>query len=120
MASRQLKGVCRNRRRQFHPDYDEDLCTAVQTGYGHTGIVLCSGTLERLFGRTVYMKKTEFYPLQLLLYNIINNINSVEVATQEGLLIPGTYGIFKGSDRYVFHNTDPVRYPWLQKYFIHV
>ncbi len=28
----------------------------------------------------MYMKEEKFYPLQLLLYNIINNINSVEVA----------------------------------------
>ena len=31
----------------------------------------------------MYMKDKNYYPLQLLLYNILNNINSVEVATQE-------------------------------------
>jgi putative aldouronate transport system permease protein len=37
----------------------------------------------------MYMKNKDFYPLQLLLYNILNNINQVEVATQEGFSAPG-------------------------------
>ena len=65
----------------------------------------------------LYMKKTEFYPL--LLYNIINNINSVEVATQEGFSSPGLTASLKAA--IVMFSTIPILcvYPWLQKYFIH-
>ncbi|MCM1127309.1 MAG: carbohydrate ABC transporter permease [Lachnospiraceae bacterium] len=67
----------------------------------------------------LYMKKAEFYPLQLLLYNIINNINSVEVATQEGFSSPGLSASLKAA--IVMFSTIPILcvYPWLQKYFIH-
>ena len=67
----------------------------------------------------LYMKKTEFYPLQLLLYNILNNINSVEVATQEGFSTPGLSASLKAA--IVMFSTVPILciYPWLQKYFIH-
>lgn len=67
----------------------------------------------------LYIKKTEFYPLQLLLYNIINNINSVEVATQEGFSTPGLSASLKAA--IVMFSTVPILcvYPWLQKYFIH-
>lgn len=67
----------------------------------------------------MYMKKTVFYPLQLLLYNILNNINSVEVATQEGFSTPGLSASLKAA--IVMFSTIPILciYPWLQKYFIH-
>ncbi len=67
----------------------------------------------------MYMKKTEYYPLQLLLYNIINNINSVEVATKEGFSTPGLSTSLKAA--IVMFSTVPILcvYPWLQKYFIH-
>ena len=67
----------------------------------------------------MYMKKTVFYPLQLLLYNILNNINSVEVATQEGFSTPGLSASLKAA--IVMFSTVPILciYPWLQKYFIH-
>lgn len=67
----------------------------------------------------LYVKKTEYYPLQLLLYNIINNINSVEVATQEGFSSPGLSASLKAA--IVMFSTIPILcvYPWLQKYFIH-
>ena len=67
----------------------------------------------------MYMKKTVFYPLQLLLYNILNNINSVEVATQEGFSAPGLSASLKAA--IVMFSTVPILciYPWLQKYFIH-
>ena len=67
----------------------------------------------------LYMKKPEYYPLQLLLYNIINNINSVEVATQEGFSSPGLSASLKAA--IVMFSTVPILcvYPWLQKYFIH-
>ena len=67
----------------------------------------------------MYMKDANFYPLQLLLYNIINNINSVEVATQEGFSSPGLSASLKAA--IVMFSTIPILciYPWLQKYFIH-
>ena len=67
----------------------------------------------------MYMKDAAFYPLQLLLYNIIQNINSVEVATQEGFSSPGLSTSLKSA--IVMFSTIPILciYPWLQKYFIH-
>ena len=67
----------------------------------------------------MYMKLPEFYPLQLLLYNVINNINSVEIATQEGFSTPGLSASLKAA--IVMFSTIPILciYPWLQKYFIH-
>lgn len=67
----------------------------------------------------LYMKDADYYPLQLLLYNIINNINSVEIATQEGFSAPGLSTSLKAA--IVMFSTIPILciYPWLQKYFIH-
>ena len=67
----------------------------------------------------MYMKEKDYYPLQLLLYNIINNINSVEVATQEVFSTPGLTESLKAA--IVMFSTVPILciYPWLQKYFIH-
>lgn len=67
----------------------------------------------------MYMKEPKYYPLQLLLYNIINNINQVEVATQEGFSTPGLSESLKAA--VVMFSTVPILcvYPWLQRYFIH-
>ncbi len=67
----------------------------------------------------LYMKDKNFYPLQLLLYNILNNINNVEVATQEGFSTPGLAESLKAA--IVMFSTIPILciYPFLQKYFIH-
>lgn len=67
----------------------------------------------------MYVKNKDYYPLQLLLYNVINNINSVEVATQEGFTTPGLTESLKAA--IVMFSTIPILciYPWLQKYFIH-
>ncbi|SHI31455.1 carbohydrate ABC transporter permease [Pseudobutyrivibrio xylanivorans] len=67
----------------------------------------------------MYMKNKDFYPLQLLLYNILNNMNSVEVATQEGFSTPGLSESLKAA--IVMFSTIPILciYPFLQKYFIH-
>ena len=67
----------------------------------------------------MYMKDKNYYPLQLLLYNILNNINSVEVATQEGFSAPGLKDSLKSA--IVMFSTIPILciYPFLQKYFIH-
>ena len=65
------------------------------------------------------IKKSEFYPLQLFLYNILNSVNSVDVATQEGFSSPGLSESLKAA--IVMFSTIPILciYPWLQKYFIH-
>ena len=65
------------------------------------------------------IKKQEFYPLQLFLYNILNSVNSVDVATQEGFSSPGLSESLKAA--IVMFSTVPILciYPWLQKYFIH-
>ena len=67
----------------------------------------------------MYINDSRFYPLQLLLYNILNNINQVEVATQEGFSAPGLSESLKAA--IVMFSTIPILaiYPWLQKYFIH-
>lgn len=67
----------------------------------------------------MYINEPKFYPLQLLLYNILNNINSVEVATLEGFSAPGLTESLKAA--IVMFSTVPILciYPWLQKYFIH-
>lgn len=67
----------------------------------------------------MYMKVPKYYPLQLFLYNILNNINSVEVATQEGFSSPGLSESLKAA--IIMFSTVPILliYPWLQKYFIH-
>ncbi len=67
----------------------------------------------------MFMKDKDYYPLQLLLYNILNNINSVEVATQEGFSSPGLKDSLKSA--IVMFSTVPILciYPFLQKYFIH-
>lgn len=67
----------------------------------------------------MYVNKEQYYPLQLLLYNILNNINSVEIATQEGFSSPGLSESLKAA--IVMFSTVPILciYPWLQKYFIH-
>lgn len=66
----------------------------------------------------MYIKDKKYYPLQLFLYNILNNINSVEVATQEGFNSPGLGESIKSA--IVMFSTVPILlvYPWLQRYFI--
>ena len=66
----------------------------------------------------MFVKEPKYYPIQLLLYNIINNINSVDVATQEGFTTPGLSESLKAA--VVMFSTIPILcvYPWLQQYFV--
>ena len=66
----------------------------------------------------MFVKEPKYYPIQLLLYNSINNINSVDVATQEGFTTPGLSESLKAA--VVMFSTIPILciYPWLQQYFI--
>ena len=67
----------------------------------------------------MYIKESKYYPLQLLLYNIINNVSNVEVMTQEGFTTPGLSESLKAA--VVMFATIPILciYPGLQRYFIH-
>jgi putative aldouronate transport system permease protein len=62
-----------------------------------------------------------YHPIQLKLYNIINNLSSIEIATQEGIAggIPAASDGMKAAA--VMFATIPILvvYPWLQRYFIH-
>ncbi|NLC18892.1 MAG: carbohydrate ABC transporter permease [Clostridiales bacterium] len=66
----------------------------------------------------MYMNNRKYYPIQLLLYNILNNVMQVEVAAQEGFSTPGLSETLKAAT--VMFATIPILliYPWLQKYFI--
>ncbi len=67
----------------------------------------------------MYIKtQKQWFPLQLLLYNILNNVNAVEVAAQEGFMQPGLKDSLKAAT--VMFATVPILliYPWLQRYFI--
>lgn len=66
----------------------------------------------------MYMKDKTYYPIQLLLYNILNNATSVETAAQEGFTSPGLALTIQAAT--VMFATIPILliYPWLQKYFI--
>lgn len=66
----------------------------------------------------MFMNDRRFYPIQLLLYNILNNFTSVEVATKEGFSSPGLAETLKAAT--VMFATIPILliYPWLQRYFI--
>lgn len=66
----------------------------------------------------MFMSDRKYFPIQLLLYNILNSITSVEVATQEGFTSPGLSETIKSAT--VMFATVPILlvYPWLQRYFI--
>lgn len=66
----------------------------------------------------MYMNERKWHPIQLLLYNILNSITSVDVATKEGFSSPGLSETFKAAT--VMFATIPILlvYPWLQRYFI--
>lgn len=66
----------------------------------------------------MFMNDRTYHPIQLLLYNILNSITSVEVSTQEGFTSPGLSQTVKSAT--VMFATIPILlvYPWLQRYFI--
>jgi putative aldouronate transport system permease protein len=68
----------------------------------------------------LYLTKPDFHPIQLKLYNVINNLSSIEVATQEGVAggAPQATDGMKAAS--VMIATLPILavYPWLQRYFI--
>ncbi|MBN2444990.1 MAG: carbohydrate ABC transporter permease [Spirochaetales bacterium] len=66
----------------------------------------------------MFMNDRTYYPIQLLLYNIINSITNIEVTTQEGFAPPGLSETLKAAT--IMFATVPILlvYPWLQRYFI--
>jgi putative aldouronate transport system permease protein len=66
----------------------------------------------------MYVKNRDLFPIQLLLYNILNTTNSMETATQEGFTTPGVGETLRAAS--VMFATVPILivYPWLQRYFI--
>lgn len=66
----------------------------------------------------MYMNNRTYYPIQLLLYNILNNIMQVEVAAQEGFTMPGLSESIKAATVMIATIPILIIYPFLQKYFI--
>jgi putative aldouronate transport system permease protein len=66
----------------------------------------------------MFMNDKRYYPIQLLLYNILNNMASIDTSTKEGFISPGLADTFKAAT--VMFATVPILliYPWLQRYFI--
>lgn len=66
----------------------------------------------------MFMNDRKYHPIQLLLYNILRSITSIDVATQEGFTTPGLTDTLQAAT--VMFATVPILlvYPWLQKYFI--
>lgn len=66
----------------------------------------------------MFVKDKSLFPIQLLLYNIINNVSSAEVSMQEGFAVPGLSLTIQSAT--IVFATLPILlvYPWLQKYFI--
>lgn len=63
----------------------------------------------------MYMNDRRFYPIQLLLYNIINSLQQIDISVDS---VPGVSETLKSAT--VVFATAPILlvYPWLQKYFI--
>ena len=66
----------------------------------------------------MYVKNEKLFPIQLLLYNILQNTTSIEIGTQEGFFDPGVGETMKMAT--VMFATVPILliYPWLQRYFV--
>ena len=67
----------------------------------------------------MYMSSNRYYyPIQLLLYQILQSTTQIEIATQEGFFPPGISETLKMAT--VMFATVPIImiYPWLQRYFI--
>jgi putative aldouronate transport system permease protein len=66
----------------------------------------------------MFMNKREYYPIQLLLYNLITSMSNIDIVTAEGGTNPGLTESLKAAA--IMFATVPILlvYPWLQKYFI--
>jgi putative aldouronate transport system permease protein len=68
----------------------------------------------------LYLTVPDFHPIQLKLYNIINNLSSIEIATQEGIAggVPQASEGMKAAAVMIATIPIVIVYPWLQRYFI--
>ena len=66
----------------------------------------------------MYINNRHYYPIQLLLYNLIMATSNIDVNTQEGGALPGMSETLKAAA--IMFATVPILcvYPFLQKYFI--
>jgi putative aldouronate transport system permease protein len=66
----------------------------------------------------MFMNVREYYPIQLLLYNLITAIQNIDVVSLEGGFSPGLTESLKAAA--IMFATIPILlvYPWAQKYFI--
>jgi putative aldouronate transport system permease protein len=65
-----------------------------------------------------FVNNSFYFPIQLLLNNILKAVTSIEVATQEGFSAPGLSDTIQAAT--VMFATVPILvvFPWLQRYFI--
>lgn len=66
----------------------------------------------------MYVTEPKWHPIQLKLYNLINNINSIDIAIQEGFATPQASEGLKAASVLVATIPIVVVYPFLQRYFI--
>ena len=67
----------------------------------------------------MFMQDRRYFPIQLLLYNILQSITQVgETATMEGFTTPGRPETLRSASVVVAMLPILMVYPWLQKYFI--
>jgi putative aldouronate transport system permease protein len=66
----------------------------------------------------MYITSPKYFPIQLKLWQIINNLSAIETAAQEGFTAPTAGEGIKAAS--VMFATIPILlvYPWLQRYFI--
>jgi putative aldouronate transport system permease protein len=66
----------------------------------------------------MFMHDRRFYPIQLLLYNILQNTMSIDSSAMEGFITPGLADTMKAAT--VMFATVPILmiYPFVQRYFI--
>jgi len=66
----------------------------------------------------MYVNTKSYFPIQLLLYNLINAISNIDVVAQEGGSLPGLTESLKAAA--IMFATIPILcvYPFLQRYFI--
>ncbi|GHV87852.1 protein LplC [Spirochaetia bacterium] len=92
-----------------------------------SGAVLATLALFYAVGRwngfsdaLLYLTDPTFHPIQLKLYNIINNLSSIEIATQEGIAggAPQASEGMKAAAVMIATIPIVIVYPWLQRYFI--
>ncbi len=66
----------------------------------------------------MYVTNPKWHPIQLKLYNLINNINSIDISIQEGFTSPQASEGLKAASVLVATIPIVIVYPFLQRYFI--